>query len=143
LAAREGAFPAALEREPATRDEYLEHACAGDADLGREVDSLIARHRARCPTQHRFPPDSRSVPTAWRALYRIEDLVLVQAMLGRQDEAIDRLESLLSRHCELISSHVLRLDPLWNSLSANPRFQILLTKYDARPEARDSTNQNR
>jgi tetratricopeptide (TPR) repeat protein len=37
-------FHAALERDPGTRGDYLEQACEGDADLRREVDSLIAAH---------------------------------------------------------------------------------------------------
>jgi len=37
-------FHSALERDPITRAPYLDQACAGDADLRREVDSLIAAH---------------------------------------------------------------------------------------------------
>ena len=35
-------FAAALEREPATRAAFLDEACAGDEQLRREVDSLLA-----------------------------------------------------------------------------------------------------
>jgi tetratricopeptide (TPR) repeat protein len=37
-------FHSALERDAAARRDYLDQACAGDADLRREVDSLIAAH---------------------------------------------------------------------------------------------------
>ena len=37
-------FHLALERDPATRAEFLDEACGGDAALRREVDSLIAAH---------------------------------------------------------------------------------------------------
>jgi hypothetical protein len=38
-------FHAALERDPATRDAFLRSAAAGDAELLREVQSLLATHR--------------------------------------------------------------------------------------------------
>ena len=37
-------FHLALARDPATRAEYLDRACAGDSDLRREVEALIAAH---------------------------------------------------------------------------------------------------
>ena len=37
-------FNAALEREPADRDRFLDQACEGDASLRAEVDSLLAAH---------------------------------------------------------------------------------------------------
>jgi hypothetical protein len=53
-------------------------------------------------------------------------------MLGQQDEAIDRLDFLLS-HTGEISTHVLRLDPRWDPLRSNPRLQALLVKYAVKP----------
>ena len=35
---------AAVDREPAARERFLDAACAGDSDLRREVDSLLAAH---------------------------------------------------------------------------------------------------
>ncbi len=75
-----------------------------------------------------MPPSTDS----WKALWRIEDLALVQTMLGRQEEALDRLDFLLSRSGEA-STHVLRLDPRWAPLRTNPRFQALLAKYEVKP----------
>ena len=40
---------AALSRDPADRAAYLDRACAGDADLRKEVDSLIAAHERKGP----------------------------------------------------------------------------------------------
>jgi TolB-like protein/Flp pilus assembly protein TadD len=67
---------------------------------------------------------------AWLALWRIEDLALVHAMLGQQDQAIERLQLLLSQPSE-VSATLLRLDPRWQSLRSNPRFQALLSRYAA------------
>lgn len=68
----------------------------------------------------------------WRARSRIENLALVQTMAGQQNEAIDRLDFLLSRTGE-VSTHELSLDPRWDPLRANPRFPTLLQKYSATP----------
>ena len=37
-------FDAVLEREPSERVSFLADACAGDDDLRREVESLLAAH---------------------------------------------------------------------------------------------------
>jgi len=38
-----GLYDAAMDREPAVRDAFLSEACADDADLRREVESLLAQ----------------------------------------------------------------------------------------------------
>jgi len=64
---------------------------------------------------------------AWRGPYRVEDLAAIYAMVGEHDAAVEQLEYLLS-----IPSHIsvplLRLDPKWNVLRDNPRFQRLLKR---------------
>jgi len=40
-------FHEALQRDPAARDAYLRQVCAGDADLQREVSSLLSHHDER------------------------------------------------------------------------------------------------
>ncbi len=69
---------------------------------------------------------------AWRAMWRLQDLARVHTMLGNQNEAIEGLDFLLSRPCEL-STQLLRLDPRWDPLRSNPRFQALLTKHGDPP----------
>jgi hypothetical protein len=50
-------------------------------------------------------------------------------MVGRYDAALDKLEYLLSLHADLnINAHILRLDPTYDVLRGNPRFQALLAK---------------
>ena len=57
----------------------------------------------------------------------VEELAAVYALLGRQDEAIEQLEYLLT-----VPSYVtvasLRIDPTWDSLRDHPRFQALLAR---------------
>jgi tetratricopeptide (TPR) repeat protein len=108
-----------IAKEPDAARYYgaLGMACAG---LGLREEALQAAKRG-----------TELMPLAtdfWRALWRIEDLARVHTMLGQQDEAIERLDFLLS-HTGEISTHTLRLEPRWDPLRANPRFQALLTKY--------------
>jgi len=96
-------------------------ACAG---LGLREEALQAAKRGT----ELMPPSK----DAWRAPWRIGDLALVHTMLGQQNEAIDRLDFLLS-HTGEISTHTLRLEPRWDPLRSNPRFQALLAKYGDPP----------
>jgi adenylate cyclase len=62
---------------------------------------------------------------AWRGLFRVEDLARIYTMVGEYDSAIDQLELLLSIPGEM-SVQLLQLDPTWNPLRENPRFQKLV-----------------
>jgi TolB-like protein/Tfp pilus assembly protein PilF len=53
----------------------------------------------------------------------------VHARLGREDEAIDILERLIVTPSQSpVTVHILELDPVWDPLRQNPRFQELLEK---------------
>jgi len=96
-------------------------ACAG---LSLRKEALDAATRGT-----ELMPSSKD---SWRAMWRIQDLALVHSMLGQQDEAIDRLDFLLS-HTGEISTQILQLDPRWETLNSNPRFQALLRRYRTPP----------
>ncbi|MHC4462804.1 MAG: protein kinase domain-containing protein [Planctomycetota bacterium] len=55
----------------------------------------------------------------------LDDLARIYVMMGKYDEAIDILQSLLSMPSELTVPW-LRLDPVWDPLRDHPRFQKLL-----------------
>ena len=57
-------------------------------------------------------------------------LAKIYTRVGQHDKALDLIDGLLSMPCEL-SVGLLRLDPVWDPLRDNPRFQALLKKYDA------------
>jgi predicted Zn-dependent protease len=69
---------------------------------------------------------------AWQALNRLEDLAVVYTMVAQSREAIAQLEDLLVRSGQF-TTHVLRLDPRWDALRADPKFQALLAKYEVKP----------
>jgi len=57
------------------------------------------------------------------------DLAHIFTILGDNEAALERLEYLLSNP-SWISSPFLRMDPRWDPLRGDPRFQALLEKYD-------------
>ena len=67
---------------------------------------------------------------AVRGVRRLEDLALIYATVGEYDAAIDQLEILLSVPSHT-SAPMLRIDPAWDPLRDNPRFQALLAKYES------------
>jgi TolB-like protein/Flp pilus assembly protein TadD len=113
-----------ISKEPDDSRYYsaLGIACAG---LGLRKEALRAANRGV-----ELMPTSKD---AWRSLHRLEDLALVHAMLGQQNEAIEVLDDLLSRAGYPLSVPVLRLDPLWDPLRSSPRFEALVTKYGNKP----------
>jgi serine/threonine-protein kinase len=58
----------------------------------------------------------------------------MQAQFGDKDRAITALQRLLSTNGAGITPALLRLDPNWNSLRDDPRFQALTV--DASPSAK-------
>jgi tetratricopeptide (TPR) repeat protein len=57
------------------------------------------------------------------------ELAKIYARVGEFDKALDLIDELLSIPCGL-SVGLLRLDPAWDPLRDNPRFQALLEKYE-------------
>lgn len=66
---------------------------------------------------------------ALRGPFRIEDLALIYVMVGKHDEAIDKLQYLLSIQYQLTVPW-LQIDPDWAPLRDHPSFQKLLESSD-------------
>ncbi len=63
---------------------------------------------------------------AWRGAFRLLDLAQIYTMVGEQELALDAIEDLLKRPTDAISPWLLKLDPTWEPLRGNPRFQKLV-----------------
>jgi non-specific serine/threonine protein kinase len=62
---------------------------------------------------------------AWRGTWRMMDLAQIYTMVNEQDLALDAVEDLLNRPTNAISPWLLKLDPRWEPLRENLRFQKL------------------
>ena len=109
-----------IERRPY---DYRLHSALGHvyARLGRGEDAVPSAERA----VELWPLSKDSFDGARPAI----ELAKITARAGDHGRAIDQLEDLLSVPCRL-SVPLLRLDPDWDPLRDDPRFQALLEEYD-------------
>lgn len=90
------------------------------AKLGRGAEAVrVAEQELELTREHR---------DVFAATFSIQRLAEVYLLVGEQDAALEQLEWLLS-HPSFLSVPLLRVDPLWDPLRSNPRFQALLAKY--------------
>ncbi|MGH7513392.1 MAG: protein kinase domain-containing protein, partial [Gemmatimonadales bacterium] len=97
------------------RRSFLGYAYAG---VGRTV---AARKEAR-EAERMVPPQTEAMMHA----FAVFSLARIDALVGDQDAAIQQLEYLLSIPSQ-VSIPLLRVDPTWDRLRDNPRFQRLMT----------------
>lgn len=65
---------------------------------------------------------------AWRAAFRVEDMARIFVMVGEHEEAIKKLDFLLSVPAEISVPGILA-DPTWAQLRNHPDFQELIRKH--------------
>ncbi len=63
---------------------------------------------------------------AWRGSFRLLDLAQIYTMIGEHDLALEAIEKLLSSPTDALSVWLLKLDPLWDPLRGNARFEKII-----------------
>ncbi|HSP87178.1 MAG TPA: hypothetical protein VLN45_03540, partial [Ignavibacteriaceae bacterium] len=63
---------------------------------------------------------------AWRGTWRLLDLAKIYTIVGEQELALDAIEDLLKRPTDVLSPWLLKLDPTWEPLKRNSRYQKLI-----------------
>jgi tetratricopeptide (TPR) repeat protein len=131
--ATDSTFPGASELAAAAVRLYFGQGPSGPLDLlfayagsGRHAEALriVQQLLATLPVPT-IPPIS---PDAAERIAILELVAPAYVMVGQYDEAITYLEELLSGPSDY-SAGLLRVDPLWDPLRGDPRFQALLEKY--------------
>jgi hypothetical protein len=93
-----------------------------DVCLGRNADAIAAARRAS---------EVMSVAKdAYFGAYTLAGLAEVEAHAGAKDDSLKLIRQLLEMQAgEVMSVARLKLDPVWDPLRSDPRFQLLLKKY--------------
>lgn len=120
--------------------QRAQRACSSAIEfMEGEIQSRPHDYRVYSALGHAFALLGRSeeaVRAGQRAVELMEtskypeiELAKIYTRVGESDKALDLIEKLLSIPCDF-SVGLLRLDPVWDPLREDPRFQALLEKYD-------------
>ncbi|MCH8146343.1 MAG: tetratricopeptide repeat protein [Gemmatimonadetes bacterium] len=107
-------------------DDHRMHTSLGIAlaGLGRSDDAL--HHGKRAVELNPVSKDAFDGP------FYEQNLAIIYTLLGDQEEALDKIDYLLSIPSFWMSVGALRINPVWDPLRENPRFQALIEKYDTK-----------
>jgi serine/threonine-protein kinase len=133
----------ALNDEPGARAAFLRAKSAAEDELKQTPDKaklhialakvlgfLGEKNAALAEAQRasELQPESKD---AFEGPVITEGIAQVQAIVGENDRAIEILDGLLSRPSD-VTVQALKINPIWDPLRNDPRFQALLTKYSGK-----------
>ena len=135
-------------RQDAIRPECVRLKPLVDADLASDRDALgplqrlswvelCLGHNAEAIAAARHASEVLPLDRdAYFGAFQLEGLAEIQARAGQPEQAIDLLQRLLAIPAgETVSIRRLELDPIWDPLRGDSRFQALLKKYEMAPPA--------
>ncbi len=111
-----------LKRTPDSEDAHIQLAKA--LAFLSEKDAAVAEAQRAAELR----PESKD---AFGGPEIMEGVAEVHAVLGNNDRAIEILEGLLSRPSG-VTAQILKINPIWDPLRGDPRFQALIDKYGAK-----------
>ena len=110
-------------------DDFSVHVARGLvlAGLGRRTEARDEVRAARAAFLFR---------DVWVRETILRGVALIYAKLGDAAATVEALEEILSQRYTACTVHVLRLDPGYDRVRGDPRFQALLRKYASHPNVR-------
>ena len=133
----------ALQDEPGARAAFLRAKSAVEDELKRSPDAAklhvqlakmlayLGEKNAALTEAQRAVDLEPETKDAFDGPEITEGVAEVQAIVGESDRAIEMLDGLLSRPSAL-TVQALRVNPIWDPLRNDPRFEDLLAKYDGK-----------
>ena len=143
LLGEEAKAQAALDSAARMVDSAL-HANPGDARLHMTRAGLLAvlGRRAEARGELRWLEQSDGYHNVRNCPMEPEARAIILAQIGEADSALAAIERLLAGTSR-VSAHTLRLDPVWDAIRSDPRFQALLVKYADPSNVRSTPTQQR
>ena len=135
-----GSARKALQDQPGARAAFLRARSAAEDSLKQNPDAAKLRIQLAKALAHlgekdaalaeaqrasELEPESKD---AFEGPDITEGVAQVQTIVGENNRAIEILDGLLSRPSG-VTVQILRINPIWDPLRKDPRFQALLTKY--------------
>jgi serine/threonine-protein kinase len=127
-----GARAAFLKAKTAAQEQFKRS--PDDAKLHMQLAKALAQLGAKEAALAEAQRASELQPESKDALdgpHITEGVAEVYAILGDNDRAIEILDGLLNRP-SYVTAQGLRVNPIWDSLRNDPRFQALIDRHDAR-----------
>jgi serine/threonine-protein kinase len=133
----------ALQYEPGARAAFLKAKSAAEDDLKRNPDAAkvhiqlakalayLGEKGAALGEAQRASELQPETKDAFDGPEITEGVAQVHAIVGENDRAIEILDGLLSRP-SAVTVQGLQVNPIWDPLRNDPRFQALLTKYSGK-----------
>ncbi len=119
--------------KPPLEAELVKHPDAvGNLQQVAWVDVCLGRYADAISSARRISEGMPISKDAYFGAYTLAGLAEVEAHAGAKDDALKLIEQLMAMPAgEVMSVTRLKLDPVWDPLRNDPRFQALLEKYAA------------